>query len=80
MSTLMERPQPQCGGCGKRPEDDSLIVLFAQYKGLTPDQYIWQQEGTLNDETGLYACDGCYIKLGMPANSSGPSWKFGDPV
>jgi hypothetical protein len=56
------------------------MVLFTQYEGLTPDEYIWQQEGTLNEETGLYACDGCYIKLGMPANSSGPSWKFGDPV
>lgn len=37
------------------------------------DDYVWQEEGTLNPMSGHFLCDDCYIKAGMPTGPGG--WK-----
>lgn len=70
-----------CGLCLRRPENISAIVDMACESRLKPDEWVWQEEGTLNKDTGQFACDPCYIKLGMPSNAyPNPGWKFGDSL
>lgn len=35
------------------------------------DQYVRREEGTYNPETNRFACDACYIAIGMPTSSEG---------
>jgi hypothetical protein len=35
------------------------------------DDYVWTEEGTLNVDNGHFACDACYIALGMPSSPTG---------
>lgn len=74
MTGTMEQPEISCGKCGQEPAQNSLIASLATEEGITPDEYIWQEEGTLNRETGKYACDSCYIAMGMPTTPQG--WTF----
>ena len=67
-----------CGLCCRVPATIPGIPAYAADEGLTPDEYVWREEGTLNRDTGQFACDGCYIKLGMPTGPNG--WRFGDAV
>lgn len=67
-----------CGLCCRVPATIPGIPDYAANEGLTPDEYVWREEGTLNRDTGQFACDGCYIKLGMPSGPNG--WRFGDAV
>jgi hypothetical protein len=68
----------KCGLCEKTPDQDPSYVEAAAAEGLTPEEYVRQEEGTFNAATGLYACDDCYIKLGAPFAS--PRWQFGMPL
>jgi len=65
------RAKMVCIGCEKTP--DELIEYSTQSTGtdLTPDDYVWQEEGTLNEENGHFLCDSCYIKAGMPTTPRG---------
>jgi hypothetical protein len=38
---------------------------------MTPDDFVWREEGTLNRETGHFLCTSCYIKAGMPSSPRG---------
>jgi hypothetical protein len=67
-----------CGLCCRVPATIPGIPDYAANEGLTPDEYVWQEEGTLNRDTGQFACDGCYIKLGMPSGPNG--WRWGDSL
>lgn len=44
---------------------------FIDTTPMTPDDYVWQEEGTLNQENGHFYCTTCYIAIGMPSSSSG---------
>lgn len=35
--------------------------------GQTADQFVQQEEGTLDVKTGVFLCDHCYIKAGTPS-------------
>lgn len=35
------------------------------------DDYIWNEEGTLNRQNGHFLCDMCYINAGQPSGPSG---------
>lgn len=35
------------------------------------EDYIVEEEGTYNPETGHYLCDSCYIKAGQPTGADG---------
>jgi len=60
--------QPRCPYCNRTPAEIAEYVDPAKDIGLTPDDYVRQNEGTYNEKNGHFACTTCYIKIGMPAN------------
>ena len=63
-------PEPICIGCHQHPVDCGYADIAA-YEGLTPDEYVYQLEGTYNPDNGHFLCDNCYIKAGMPSSPWG---------
>lgn len=60
--------EPYCFRCG-RPASS-----FPEYRNFTDVEavaYVRQEEGTYNPETNRFACDGCYIAIGMPSGPNG---------
>ena len=65
--------EPYCFRCGKPASS------FGEYFGQCDDEftpipaadYVRQEEGTYNAATNRFACDGCYIAIGMPAGPDG---------
>lgn len=55
-----------CAGCLRTPAEIDAYVTAAEDEGITPDDYVWMEEGTLNTETFEFLCDACYIAAGMP--------------
>lgn len=68
---MNNRPALQCVGCLRTPDEIPAIVSYAEDEGLSPDEWVWQEEGTLNSSNGHFTCDGCYIKFGMPSAPGG---------
>lgn len=66
----------KCIGCGKTPKE---ISEYCGHK-LSPEQYVFEEEGTYNDATGQFACTECYIKMGCPSKDVPDKWVAGDPV
>lgn len=65
-----------CVGCGKTPSELEEYVNAASEEAsgkpdMTPDDYVWQEEGTLNRENGHFLCTSCYIGAGMPSSPRG---------
>lgn len=56
-----------CTGCNKEPKEIPEFVECAAEENITPDEYVWQEEGTLNRSNGHFLCTDCYIKEGMPS-------------
>lgn len=67
----MTRPRLICRGCNKQPSEIDEYIYAGQANEMTPDDYCWEEEGTLNSENGHFLCTGCYIKAGMPSTSRG---------
>jgi hypothetical protein len=78
-----------CIRCGKRPHELSEYVteaaaetqilreedaLLPDDPGISPEQWAWDNEGTVNKENGHFACTPCYFAMGMPT-ASGAGWK-----
>lgn len=64
--------EPYCFRCGKPASSFSEYEIGAESEGLANAwQYVLQEEGTYNDDTNRFACDACYIALGMPAAPGG---------
>jgi hypothetical protein len=57
----------RCNGCKKEPEELPEYVLHAQYEGMTPTEYVIEEEGTYNPENGHFLCTACYMKAGSPS-------------
>jgi hypothetical protein len=60
------KPQPYCTGCDRTPEEIEEYVLAGEESGLTPTEYVVQEEGTLNPANHHFLCTDCYIEAGMP--------------
>ena len=66
-----------CIGCGKAPHElDEYISASSEIAtgvkgGMKPEDYVWEEEGTLNRENGHFLCTECYIKAGQPSSSRG---------
>lgn len=76
MSKLADGLELICIGCGKSPADidEYSPAAVREYSGdpdMTPDQYVWEEEGTLNRENGHFLCTSCYIRAGMPSSPRG---------
>lgn len=75
------RPALRCAGCGKAPaEIEGYVQMLlgepdedGHQERLYPDAdaFVWAEEGTLNRKTGLFLCDDCYIRAGMPSAPGG---------
>lgn len=63
--------QQQCFVCGKKPEDLEDYAECAAEAEMTVEDYVTEEEGTYNPETGNFACNDCYIKIGMPSSPHG---------
>lgn len=57
-----------CFRCRKTPQETH--GSFAEPE-QTAEEYVIEEEGTFNTENGHYACDECYIAIGMPTRSGG---------
>lgn len=65
------RPELFCRGCGKRPSEIDEYKDMGEVENMTPDDYCWEEEGTLNRENGHFLCTSCYIGAGMPSSPRG---------
>lgn len=61
-------PDLICVGCQRPPSQIPEYNDVAFTDGDDPDTFVRENEGTLNVETGRFACTECYIALGMPSN------------
>lgn len=66
----MRPDRPLCAGCKKRPDELFEYVSMAQEVGMSAEQYVVAEEGTLDQATGLFLCTPCYIRHGQPAGRS----------
>ena len=72
------RPQARCVGCGREPKeipeydpDATSDPYDTDAARMTPDDYVWAQEGTLNHTNGHFACTECYLLMGEPTDPFG---------
>ena len=68
--------EPYCFRCGKPAssflmyQDDCVYDVHQENCSCAAD-YVRSEEGTYNPDTNRFACDGCYIAIGMPAGPDG---------
>ena len=67
----MNRPQLICVRCNHSPSELDEYIDIAREEGMTPDDYVWEEEGTLNKENGHFTCTDCYLAVGMPSSARG---------
>lgn len=59
-------PEMRCSGCGKTPKQIPEYVYAADDLDVTPDEYVWDEEGTLNRDPhspgfGHFLCTECLL-------------------
>lgn len=64
-------PRPVCMGCFKSPDQLACYTGLAEEMGISPDDYVRQEEGTYNRNNGHFLCDDCYVAAGMPTEPGG---------
>lgn len=76
------RPELICVGCAGTPATLTEYVEQSEYENataaengedptMTPEQWCWENEGTLNRRNGHFLCTACYIAAGEPTSPSG---------
>lgn len=56
-----------CVGCGKTPEEiPEYWPENTGEEGVCAEDYVQQNEGTLNSSNGHFYCTSCYISAGTP--------------
>lgn len=60
-----------CIGCNKPPAELDEYSGVAEIEDMSPDDYVWEEEGTLNRENGHFLCTDCYVRAGMPSTPRG---------
>lgn len=70
--------QIKCMGCGRKPGQIEEYVDATKSDNFinTPDEYVLSEEGTLNRNTGKFACTDCYTKMGMPIGVAIQEWIY----
>ena len=64
---MTKRPAAVCVGCGKTPEQlHEYSTAYVGDEQVSAEEYVWREEGTLNQENGHFWCTPCYIKAGTP--------------
>lgn len=59
-------PEMRCSGCAKRPQQLPEYTDAAADLGITADEYVWEEEGTLNRDSrspgfGNFLCTECLL-------------------
>lgn len=62
--------EPYCFRCGKPASSFSEYASNLEECQSYAD-YVREEEGTYNPHTNRFACDACYIAIGMPAGPAG---------
>ena len=73
----IELAQPYCVGCDRVPEEIGEYIVAGEESGMTPTEYVLQEEGTLNPVNHHFLCTDCYIEQGMPVrppDEQGRGW------
>jgi hypothetical protein len=65
---------PVCIGCGRTPEQIEEYVDLARTDHMTPTEWVLAEEGTLNPRNNHFACDECYLQMGMPSEPAPGRW------
>lgn len=60
----------KCKICGREPSEIDEYIEMAEIEGMTPEEYVRQEEGTFNHNTEMFYCTDCYIKVGMPLGTA----------
>lgn len=61
--------EPYCFRCGKPASSFPEYESQADEYGAASN-YVVREEGTYNPETNRFACDACYIAIGMPVGEA----------
>lgn len=66
----------RCAVCKKRPHeiegcDNSARQCWAIPKDepVNTDLFIAKEDGSFNEDSQLFVCDACYIRIGMPSHA-----------
>ena len=59
-----------CKTCKRKPHEILEYVMAAEANDMTPEGFVWSEEGTLNIITKEFYCTDCYIKAGMPVGTA----------
>jgi len=75
---MARKMNPICIGCNRTPEEIDEYIEAAQddwgvRPGMTPSEYVIEEDATYNSATSHFACTSCYIRMGMPSSKEG--WK-----
>jgi len=65
------KPEPLCVGCNKKAGELEEYIEIAKEEGMTPEDYVREEEGTYNRLNGHFLCTPCYCKAGMPSGPRG---------
>lgn len=57
--------------CERTPDQIDEYVEFGRHEEMTPEEFVWSEEGTLDRATGQFLCTSCYIKAGQPSSPRG---------
>jgi|GEM_PF-1050577 len=61
----------KCKICEKQPHEIYEYVSAAKAEGITPLEFVEENEGTYNPEKQLFYCTNCYVDIGMPFGKCG---------
>lgn len=67
---MSEQGSPTCFNCGKTAAEIPGWETEAEIEKITVEEYA-RQDGTYNPATNRFACDECYIAIGMPVAPGG---------
>lgn len=64
-----------CAKCRRTPDNIDEYIDAVAGTDMSPVQYVWEEEGTLDRRTGYFLCTLCYLSVGMPSNRyPAPNW------
>lgn len=52
---------PLCPACGRQAADIPDVVMFGKENGLSPEEFVRQEDGTYNPASEHFLCDTCFI-------------------
>lgn len=57
----------RCGRCGRAPWQLTEFVDAAAVNGVSPNEYVRDEEGTYDPASNRFLCTECYVAVGQPS-------------